>query len=140
MVVGELVGVVLWDDVWSQRPSVARQVALLAETRCLLTPHGAFPSVWALFLPAGAVLVEIMSLCFPFSWVPRHISRALGIRHFTLTGWNLKGKDGLGFRFVDPRVGRPTAERLTCRFESDPDILIPPDRLVRALQARLSRV
>lgn len=137
---GHIWRVVLWDDVWSQRPSIAQQLALLAETRCLITPHGAFPSVWALFLQAGSVLIEIMSLCFPFSWVPRHISSALSIKHFTLTSWNLKGKDGHGLRFIDPRTGRPATERLTCRFESDPDILIPPDRLVRALQSKLARV
>ena len=42
--------VVSWDAVWAKRPSVHRQAEMIRDADVLVTPHGAWPSVWGLFL------------------------------------------------------------------------------------------
>ena len=122
---GETHSVVLWDDEWKKRPPIARQAELIRHAEVLVTPHGAWPSVWGLFLRPGAAVVEVFSSCMTSTWLPRHVLKELGVKHLVLNR-NL----GDARILVDARSG---ARVKGCvQWPNDPDIFIdPPAELAR---------
>ena len=117
--------VVLWDDVWSTQPPVHRQAEIIREASELVTPHGAWPSVWGLFLRARATVVEVFSSCMTHSWLPAHVMRVLNVRHIALGGRQLGNA-----RVLIDENGKVV--RGCPQWPKDPDILIRPPELLAA--------
>ena len=125
--------VLLWDAVWpSRRPSVAAQLEAIRSAGHIVTPHGSFPSVWGLFLRPETALYEIMSACFPYTWLPRHVAGVLRLRHHMLNKWRLPE-----MQYVDPVSKKVTA--VCTYYGRDPDILLAPERLARKVAALVER-
>lgn len=128
--------IVLWDRVWrantsSARPTLEEQLRILSrEVSIILTPHGAFPSVWALLLPPATACFEIFSSCMTSSWLPAHVMEALQVRHALLAGRSPLQRSKryrLRSALLDPKSGRPVSG---CpKYPEDPDVAIEPKRL-----------
>ena len=125
--------VVLWDDVWQRAPSVKEQAEIILSAKTLITPHGAWPSVWGLFLQPGAAIVELFSACMTYTWLPKPILKQLGLRHYRL-GRNL----GKMRQLVDAQSGKIVHG---CpQWPHDPDLLIEPaERLATRVERLLAR-
>lgn len=125
---------VLWDDLWRRRRplSVHHQVQVIRNTRMVVTLHGAWPSVWAFFLPEGSTVIEIFSACVLESWLPPSLLAMLRVHHVVLNRRSL----GVSHQLFDSRTG---AKANGCRqWPWDPDVAIPPHELA-SLVARLLR-
>ena len=126
--------VVLWDAVWAARPPLRRQAEVIRGAETLVTPHGAWPSVWGLFLRPGAAIVEIFSACMATTWLPPHVVRRLRLRHIVLNRASL----GRSRILVDTRSGARVEGCV--KWPHDPDILIePPEALADKVAGALSR-
>lgn len=140
--------VVLWDEVWATRPSVVQQIRLVSSAGAIITPHGTYPSVWGLFLPKDAVVVEIFSACFLYSWLARPVLRELHVRHSSISTVNTAtlstrhgARGSLRMRLVDPRNGTLLEKGKECIHPSlDSDILLDPLVLVQRMQQLLRDV
>ena len=128
--------IVLWDRIWradasGARPTLDRQLRLLTrEVSIILTPHGAFPSVWALLLPPGTACFEIFSSCMTSTWLPAHVMRSIQVKHEPLAGRSpLQSSKRYRIRsaLFDPKSGRPVSG--CARYPEDPDVAIEPKRL-----------
>ena len=109
-----------------QHPTVDEQINIVRNAERIVTVHGAFPSVWSLFLEPGSVVSEIMSACFFESYVPKFIRRGagLGLRHSYL------------IRMKKVLLGQRGQTMRGCQhWPFDPDLLIEPAALIRHLDS-----
>ena len=59
----------LWDDWLRFEPPVRLQAAVVMRAQLIITPHGAWPLVWAAFMRPHAYLIELFSVCVSSSWL-----------------------------------------------------------------------
>lgn len=131
--------VILWDEIWRSQPTPDEQLAIMRNATVLITPHGAFPSVWGLLLPRGACLLEIFTKCFPYSWLPRPVLRALNVRHSSINSWTTHGS----LKLIHPKSGEVLRKGMECPWNVfkpdmlDGDLLLDAQALTRHVQKTL---
>ena len=126
--------------------TVDEQLQLISNTDRLLTPHGAFPSVFSFLLRPGAIVYELTAACYFYTWVPASVLRRppLNLRHVYLSwrlGDMLKASNASSsFELVHPESGKLhsawTSPWCCCRSVGrfgDLDMRMPPTLLREAL-------
>eukprot|EP00966_Prymnesium_polylepis_P134014 3097636-Prymnesium_polylepis.1 len=132
--------IVTWDR-WSRsEPTLEAQIQLVRNAALIVTPHGAFPSVWGLFMRTGSCLCEIISACMS-SWLPAHVMSALRVRHASLAEGRAHTRDPfirkyrLPITFLDPRSGQRV--KGCTKYDADPDLLVEPQVLANTVSKAL---
>ena len=142
---------IFWDEVWKppvRTLSVDEQVDLMRNAARLVTPHGAFPSVWTFFLPPSAIVYEMTAACYTYTWLPADWLREppLGIRHVYLS-WRVSDLAKARRHTRSLELVHPTTHQVAsawsspwccCRGlppNSDFDLQAPPEHILDGIRA-----
>mmetsp|Transcript_81084 Transcript_81084/g.161195 ORF Transcript_81084/g.161195 Transcript_81084/m.161195 type:complete len:406 (-) Transcript_81084:78-1295(-) len=149
--------VINWDELWGTgtgtgkgadrtalRPSVEEQIQRMRNAARIITPHGAFPSVWGLFLRPDAIIYELTAACYYYTWLPAGLLRRppYKVRHVYLS-WRISDiAKAVGYnhslQLIWPRTGRVTdwtSPWCCCKHvprDEDLDLRVPPAHLCAA--------
>ena len=155
---GDRFAPIYWDEVWGRdgtsrrRPSVDEQIHMIRNAARIITPHGAFPSVWGLFMRPDAVVYELTAACIVYTWLPAKLLRQppLSISHTYLSwrlsdearahGWNQSlelvhpSNDGRSVTWSSPWCCCRSRGEMSVEHGGDFDLRVPTEQMVHALQ------